>query len=186
MGEGHPQVQSTDKLLQSEGSQCWRVVDFFSALENARYNICEMIGTQYPLLIDRTDLNEFFEHRIQQGASLAEIDIEASLLKIIFQWGAIRQPHKANKVQYAYEELSRSNKSLTSVQTEPYENNLIKKNYEHEELYTVDKNSIENHIQALASEGLSQRQIAKTLNISQSSVFRALKKAEASMIQSDS
>ena len=79
-----------------------------------------MLGNESPMLIDGNDLSKFFEHRVAQGVSLGELDIEASLLKILFQWGVMPLPQRANKVQFAYEQVMRCNLYQLKTEDEPY------------------------------------------------------------------
>ena len=174
LGADHPQVQAGNEALRSEGCQCWRVNDFFTALESAKRNISEALGDEYPMLIDGNDLTDFFESRVEQGISLGELDIEASLLKIIFQWGATPQPHKANKVQFAYEQVMQCNVHQLQSEGEPYLHQTA-------EVASVDQtenseDSLLSRILLLSQQGQSQREIASLLNINQSTVSRTLKK----------
>ena len=178
LGVDYPQVQTGNDLLSAEGYQCWRVNDFFTALEVAKSNICEVLGNEYPLLIDGNNLTDYLESRVEQGVSLGELDIEASLLKIIFQWGAMPQPHRANKVQSAYEQVMRCNVHQLFSETEPYQNNWHPPEMEKSD--SKENDSLACRAHQLSQQGLSQREIARTLEISQSSVYRALKKAELS------
>ncbi|MET4819891.1 helix-turn-helix domain-containing protein [Endozoicomonas lisbonensis] len=181
LGADHPQVQAGNEALRSEGCQCWRVNDFFTALESAKRNISEALGDEYPMLIDGNDLTDFFESRVEQGISLGELDIEASLLKIIFQWGATPQPHKANKVQFAFEQVVQCNVHQLPAAEEPYRNErFCPEDVETEDSDSTESDSLTVRAYQLSLQGLSQREIAKALEISQSSVYRALKKAELS------
>ncbi|MCW7552849.1 hypothetical protein NX722_09375 [Endozoicomonas gorgoniicola] len=178
LGSDHPQVQVGVDVLRSEGSQCWRVNDFFAALEAAKNNICHVLGNEYPMLIDGNDLSKFFEQRVEQGVSLGELDIEASLLKIIFQWGPMPQPHRANKVQGAYEQVMRCNVHQLSASEEPYPN--VFSAQEVEEVEITEGDSLAARAHQLSLQGMSQREIARVLETSQPSIYRALKKAKLS------
>ena len=176
LGSDHPQVQVGVDVLRSEGSQCWRVNDFFAALEAAKNNICHVLGNEYPMLIDGNDLSKFFEQRVEQGVSPGELDIEASLLKIIFQWGPMPQPHRANKVQGAYEQVMRCNVHQLSASEEPYPN--VFSAQEVEEVEITEGDSLAARAHQLSLQGMSQREIARVLETSQPSIYRALKKAK--------
>ena len=183
LGSDHPQVQVGVDVLRSEGSQCWRVNDFFAALEAAKNNICHVLGNEYPMLIDGNDLSKFFEQRVEQGVSPGELDIEASLLKIIFQWGAMPLPQRANKVQCAYEQVMRCNVHQLKAEDEPYMHQLDAPASARVETDQADKEESEkdpmmDRILLLSGQGHSQREIASLLNINQSTVSRTLKRRE--------
>ena len=178
LGADHPQVLAGIELLRSEGSLCWRVSDFFAALETAKSNIGQVFGDEYPMLIDGNDLTDYFEQRVEQGIGLGELDIEASLLKIIFQWGAMPQPHRANKVQGAYEQVMRCNVHQLSASEEPYPN--VFSVQEVEEVERTEGDSLAARAHQLSLQGMSQREIARVLETSQPSIYRALKKAKLS------
>ena len=140
----------------------------------AKSNICEVLGNEYPLLIDGNNLTDYLESRVEQGVSLGELDIEAALLKIIFQWGVMPQPHRANKVQSAYEQVMRCNVHQLQSEDEPYLHQPDDAASVAQE--DAAKDSLVDRILLLSQEGQSQRGIARLLNINQSTVSRTLKK----------
>ena len=176
LGADHPQVEAGHDALKTEGFRSWRIIDFFAALEIAKSNIISLLGNEYLLLIDGSDLTDFFEMRVSQGISLGELEIEASLLKIFFQWGLSPKIHTANKVKAAYEQVVRCNMHQLQSEAEPYLHHTSKTSSAGH--CDTSEGSILDKIQVLLQEGHSQREIATLLKVNQSTVSRKLKNKE--------
>ena len=166
-GQDSSQSMALKKVIKEEGRKGLCINDCLQLLTLAGNYLRVHLGTDYPFVMDATDLNDYYQQRIQEHSSHEELAAETLLLKLFFQWCGEEGSNVSNKVQTSFDKIIYENNKELAVKKYPYMNSVLLPNTE-----TVDRDS---EIRKLQVDGLTQKEIAKVLGVNQSTVSRALR-----------
>ncbi len=85
VGHNSPQAQALKQVLKKDGRRALCMNDCLDLLDQAENFLRVHLGNEFPFVMDGSDLQEYFEKRVEQEASQDELAVESLLLKMFFQ-----------------------------------------------------------------------------------------------------
>ncbi|MCW7552908.1 hypothetical protein NX722_09680 [Endozoicomonas gorgoniicola] len=173
VGQDSPQVQALRSVLKKGGRRALCINDCLKLLSRAENFLRAHLGSQYPFVMDASDLQKYFEQRVADQGSHEEIAAETLLLKLFFQWTSEEGGNSSNKVQVAFDKMVYENPEPFKLRPLPYidvvESDRPASPIENNTRLRDEK------IRQLHTDDLNQKEIAAMLGINQSTVSRVLR-----------